>query len=68
MYKEETEKLQRLQNRSLRLCFNINIPTEINTVRLRENAQMEKLCDRRDFALLCMTCISKDCMKELQTG
>ena len=52
--KQETEKLQRLQNRSLRLCFNINIPTEINTARLHENVQMEKLCDRMDLALLCL--------------
>ena len=52
--KHDIEKLQRLQNRSLRLCYNINTPTEITTVLLHENAKLEKLCDRRNVALMCI--------------
>ena len=50
----DIEKLQRLQNRSLRLCYNINRPCDINTNLLHENANVEKLCNRRNLALLCI--------------
>ena len=52
--KQDVEKLQRLQNRSLRLCFNINVPMDFNTAILHENARIDKLCDRRDLMLLCL--------------
>ena len=52
--KQDIEKLQRLQNRSLRLCYNINDPTTISTTLLHENARIDKLCDRRKLALLCL--------------
>ena len=52
--KRDIEKLQRLQNRSLRLCYNINIPADINTTLLHDNARIEKLCDRRKLALMCI--------------
>ena len=52
--KLDVDKLQRLQNRSLRVCYNINIPTDISTTRLHENARIDKLGDRRNLALLCI--------------
>ena len=52
--KQDIEKLQRLQNRSLRLCYNINVPTDVGTIILHENARIDKLSDRRDLVLMCM--------------
>ena len=52
--KHDIEKLQRLQYRSLRLCYKINVPTDVSTIRLHENARVDKLCDRRNLALLCI--------------
>ena len=52
--KHDIEKLQKLQNRSLRLCYNINIPSDISITRLHENARIEKLCDRRNLFLMCI--------------
>ena len=52
--KKDTEKLQRLQNRSLRLCYDINVPTDMSTARLHENARIDRLSDRRNMALLCI--------------
>ena len=50
--KQDIEKLQRLQNRSLRLCYNIHVPNAISTVELHRNANIKKLDDRRELALL----------------
>ena len=50
--KHDVEKLQRLQNRSLRLCYYIKIPREMSTDLLHGKAKMAKLCDRRNLALL----------------
>ena len=52
--KQDIEKFQRLQNKSLRLCYNINNAVDINTTVLHENAKMEKLCDRRTVSLSCI--------------
>ena len=52
--KHDIDKLQRLQNRSLRLCFNINNPMDMNINLLHENAKIAKLCDRRNLALMCI--------------
>ena len=52
--KHDIDKLQRLQNRSLRLCYNINVPTDVSTICLHENARVDKLCDRRNLALSCI--------------
>ena len=38
----------------MRLCSDINVPADIGTVRLHENARIDKLCDRRNLALLCI--------------
>ena len=51
--KHEIEKLQRLQNRLLRLCYNINTPVDISICQLHDNARLDKLCVRRKIALLC---------------
>ena len=50
--KHETDKLQRLQNRCLRMCYNVNVPTDVGTAQLHNNARLDKLCVRRDIALL----------------
>ena len=52
--KHEIDKLQRLQNRSLRLCYNINNPVDISTTLLHENARLDKLSIRRNMALMCI--------------
>ena len=38
----------------LRLCYNINIPSDISITRLHENARIEKLCDQRNLFLMCI--------------
>ena len=52
--KHNIGKLQRLQNKSLRLYYNIDVPVEMNTTLLHDNAKIEKLCDRRNLALMCI--------------
>ena len=51
--KHEIEKLQKLQI-ALRLCYDINIPSDISITRLHENARIEKRCDRRNLFLMCI--------------
>ena len=48
----DVEKLQKLQNRCLRLCFNIYNPLEIGTHRLHQEARVNTLSLRRDVQLL----------------
>ena len=50
--KQEIDKLQRLQNRCLRMCYNIHTPADIGTIQLHENARIDQLSVRRDLALL----------------
>ena len=45
-------KLQKLQNRCLRTCFDIYDPMEIGTVRLHEMARVNLLSTRHDLQLL----------------
>ena len=52
--KHETEKLPKLQNRCLIMCFNINNPIDIGTAQLHENARIDKLNNRRHLALMCI--------------
>ena len=51
---QEVEKLQRLQNRALRMCFNINNPMDIGINVLHDRAKIKKLKSRRDMSLLCL--------------
>ena len=47
----DIEKLQRLQNRALRLCFNINVPRDMPIIELHYLASLLPLCDRREIQL-----------------
>ena len=51
---QEVEKLQKLQNRALRMCYNIQNPKEITICRLHEMAGIDMLCKRRMVQLLCI--------------
>ena len=46
------DKLQKLQNRCLRFCLNINNPLELSVVRLHQTARVNMLEVRRDVQLL----------------
>ena len=48
----DRDKLQRLQNRTLRLCFNIHDPRNITIQELHNNAKFLQLSDRRELQLL----------------
>ena len=48
----DVEKLQKLQNRCLRSCFNIFNPVDIGTQRLHHEARVNTLRLRRDVQLL----------------
>ena len=50
--KHEIDKLQRVQNKCLRICYNINTPTDIGTVQLHENARTDHFCIHRDLSLM----------------
>ena len=50
---QDIMKLQRLQNRSLRMCFDVNIPIDICTIDLHNQARIDTLQKRRDLILLC---------------
>ena len=45
--KQDTDKLQKLQNRALRLCYNIYDPRDLTIARLHEMAKVELLYKRR---------------------
>ena len=51
---QQIEKLQRLQNRALRMCFNINNPMDIGINVLHDRSQISPLQKRRDMSLLCL--------------
>ena len=42
-YKRDVEKFKKLQNRSLRTCYNINTPRDIRTPELYDRVKIEKL-------------------------
>ena len=48
----DIEKLQRLQNRCLRLCLDVNNPVDMSTIRLHEISRINMLNSRRDVQLL----------------
>ena len=48
----ERDKLQRMQNKALRMCFDIQNPTDIGIVDLHSNAKIDLLKRRRDIHLL----------------
>ena len=48
----DIDKLQKLQNRSLRLCFDIYNPIDMGIVRLHQMAKIDMLSTRRDVQLL----------------
>ena len=50
--KQDTDKLQKLQNRALRMCFNIQNPRDIRIQRLHEMAKCDMLHKRRMLQLL----------------
>ena len=52
--KHDVDKLQRLQNRAMRLCYNINNPIDIGIVNLHEQTKVDMLCERRKLFLLCL--------------
>ena len=47
----DVEKLQKLQNRCLRMCFDINNPRDISIVQLHERARLSIL--ESDVILIC---------------
>ena len=49
---KETEKLQKLKNRCLRMCLNINNPRDISVLRLHETSRVNFLDIRRHSQLL----------------
>ena len=48
----DTSKLQRLQNRALHLCYNINNPRDISVLDLHKTAKLLTLQSRREMHLL----------------
>ena len=52
--KNDVEKLQKLQNRALRMCYNIQNPRDISIAQLHEMANVEMLQKRRMMQLLCI--------------
>ena len=50
--KHEIDKLQRLQNKALRMCFNIRNPRDIGILDLHRRAKIDTLHRRRDMHLL----------------
>ena len=50
----EVDKLQKLQNSALRMCYNINNPRDIRVQRLNEMADIDTLYKRRMLQLLCI--------------
>ena len=48
----DLEKLQRLQNTALRICFDISDPRVISVDNLHQRANLRKLAEKRDLQLL----------------
>ena len=51
---QDVVKLQRLQNRALQMCFDINIPIDVRTIELHNMARVDTLQKHRELSLLCM--------------
>ena len=51
---QDLVKLQRLQNRPLRMCFDVRNPVDISIKDLHINARVSLLNERRDLNLLCI--------------
>ena len=51
---QDVKKLQRLQNRALRMCYDIDRPRDISTTELHAMAHIELLQNRRNLSLLCI--------------
>ena len=51
---QDVVELQRLQNRALTMCFDINNPMDIDINELHSRARIDPLQQRRDLSLLCM--------------
>ena len=67
---KEIGKLQKLQNRCLRLCLNINNPRDMSVVRLHESTRINLLETRREsqilnimFMLKCNNLFRKECSR-----
>ena len=56
--KNEVDKLQKLQNRALRMCYNIYNPRDISIAQLHTMANVYMLYKRRMLQLLCLFMIS----------
>ena len=50
--KHDVDKLQKLQNRALRMCYNIQDPRDVTIIRLHEMACIDMLYKRRMMQLL----------------
>ena len=50
--KHDIEKLQKLQNRALRLCFNVYSPRDVSVAALHTRANLDLLSTRREMQLL----------------
>ena len=50
--KHDVDKLQVLQNRALRMCYNIHNPRDISLLQLHERAKVDMLHKRRTLQLL----------------
>ena len=50
--RNDVDKLQKLQNRALRMCYNIQNPRDITISRLHNMANVDMLCKRRMLQLL----------------
>ena len=52
--KHEVEKLQKLQNKALRMCYNIQNPRDVSVSMLHEMANVDMLYTRRMLQLMCI--------------
>ena len=52
--KHDVEKLQKLQNKALRVCYNIYNPRDITIARLHETAKVDTLQQRMMLQLMSM--------------
>ena len=50
--KHDTEKLQKLQNKALRICYDIRNPRDISITELHSRSRLATLLDRRKLQLL----------------
>ena len=62
----DLDKLQRLQNRALRICFGIYDPKSISIDNLHKRAKMRKLAERCDLHLLNIMYDSQKCVNYIR--